>query len=135
MQKRLGSFRVSASEFKISYNTWIIQFKTGCNGEDLCAMRREMVGLFQQFDLPRDPSVCVDFPMKDKSKNRGDLLFGSFARRIEQIKDKDSPPDIRTIDSLDSFKPEQVELTVSDDALTNYREPDKDYKVIRLRDS
>ena len=74
-------------------------------------------------------SLCVrGLPDGGQLKNEGDSLFGSFARRVEQL--NDNPLLYRElIPEFPFFEPKSVQVTVSDDALTNIRQCDRDYLI------
>jgi hypothetical protein len=76
----------------------------------------------------------MDFPMVDKVKNEGDLLFGSFARRVEQLNDNPLLYREELMPAFLFFEPKSVEVTVSDDALTNIRQCGRDYLIVPLKE-
>jgi hypothetical protein len=132
LKAHLNSLRVRASEFRIYENSSNIQFLAVDNGSSIAQVRRELSGALARFSLPLNASVCLDFPMVDKAKNEGKLLYGSFARRAEQLQDN------RLLHQesieLQFFEPKSLQVTVSDDALTNIRQPDRDYFIVALRE-
>ena len=129
LQVHLGHFRIRPSEFRIYENSSSIQFLVERGSVDL--MRKDLSNLFAGFSLPPDNFTRVDFPIWDKHKNQGDRLFGSFARRLEP--NDDNPLLHReSLCEIAPFEPESVQITVSDDALTNIREPNRDYFIVPL---
>jgi hypothetical protein len=96
-------------------------------------MREKLFDELGKLSLPPNPDVCVDFPMVDK-KNEGPALYGSFARRLDQLKDNRVLHQEPIIPALPFFEPKSLQVTVSDDALTNIRQPNLDYFIVALKE-
>jgi hypothetical protein len=127
LRRYLDGTRFQAYELRKYEQTWSIQFYAEA---DIKAMRKDLLELFRDFRSKNNLDRRVECPMTAPSKNESGLVWGSFARNRKDV--KNTEPEKKDMKGFAWFRPSSVEITVSNDELTNDREEDVDYKIVSL---
>ena len=129
LQVHLAALRLRGSELRKYDATCSVQFEV--ERANIPLMRDKLTQCLARQRLAIDADLCIEFPGQDSKKNQGGLVFGSFARRSPTGSTEVWTKQLE--DALPAFEPLNVQITVSNNDLTNERELDRDYLVVPLR--